>query len=103
MIVPKEIAGQNLHPILSNFETSTNDEYRVAFHLTSTPAGVDSPVINQPQNTGLAAYVSDYTATKFSNSDRASSGLKQFAIKIPASAISEPINMGYGIQGKWFS
>jgi hypothetical protein len=74
-----------------------------AFHLTSKQAGVDSQVINQSQNTGLAAYVGGYSATKFSNSDRASSGLKQFTIKIPSSAVSESVNMGYGIQGKWFS
>ena len=104
LVAPTYIGQSNNSnfPYLTSLTTSTSDEYRIAFHLTSRQIGVDSLAINRPPNTGLAEYVGEYGATEFSNSKQASGALDQFTIKIPSLAVTESTNLGYGIQGRWF-
>lgn len=104
LVAPTYIGQSNNsnYPYLTSLTTSTSDEYRVAFHITLTQVGVDSPSITQPPNSGLAEYVGEYGATEFSNSKQASGALNQFTIKIPSLAVTESTNLGYGIQGRWF-
>ncbi len=105
LVAPTYIGQSNNSnfPYLTSLTTSTSDEYRVAFHLTSTQVGVDSPDINQPPNTGLAEYVGGFAVTQFPSTQNVSLTLKQFVLPMSPQAVQHSVDLGNGIVGKTLS